>query len=158
MAFSLRASPPHRCLMSCTEGLAEWEGMGGRLLRLCPPRALVLTLGEPQQPGCMPAALPTFLSALIGLSLNGWSILSFCKNPELQTPGHLLVLSLAVADSGISLNALVAATSSLLRYQPLPCPWTLHCCLGPDLWALGSQTRGILPTNRKLTLGRGQVG
>nr|XP_019611107.1 PREDICTED: RPE-retinal G protein-coupled receptor isoform X1 [Rhinolophus sinicus] len=58
------------------------------------------------------------VEALIGLSLNGWSILSFCKNPELQTPGHLLVLSLAVADSGISLNALVAATSSLLRHWP----------------------------------------
>ncbi|XP_032986739.1 RPE-retinal G protein-coupled receptor isoform X2 [Rhinolophus ferrumequinum] len=58
------------------------------------------------------------VEALIGLSLNGWSILSFCKNPELQTPGRLLVLSLALADSGISLNALVAATSSLLRHWP----------------------------------------
>nr|XP_025140648.1 RPE-retinal G protein-coupled receptor isoform X3 [Bubalus bubalis] len=40
------------------------------------------------------------------------------QTPELRTPGHLLVLSLALADSGISLNALVAATSSLLRRWP----------------------------------------
>ncbi|KAF0872696.1 RGR protein, partial [Crocuta crocuta] len=58
--------------------------------------------------------------ALTGLCLNSLTILSFCKTPELRTPTHLLVLSLALADSGISLNALVAATSSLLRYQPLP--------------------------------------
>ena len=67
-------------------------------------------------------ALP-FFSALSGLSLNILTILSFCKTPELRTPSHLLVLSLALADSGISLNALVAATSSLLRY--LPPPWSL---------------------------------
>ncbi|XP_036905256.1 RPE-retinal G protein-coupled receptor isoform X2 [Sturnira hondurensis] len=58
------------------------------------------------------------VEALAGLSLNSLTILSFCKNPELRTPSHLLVLSLALADSGISLNALVAATSSLLRRWP----------------------------------------
>ncbi|XP_070472555.1 RPE-retinal G protein-coupled receptor isoform X2 [Equus przewalskii] len=58
------------------------------------------------------------VEALAGLSLNSLTILSFCKTPELRTPSHLLVLSLAVADSGLSLNALVAATSSLLRRWP----------------------------------------
>ncbi|KAM6163746.1 RPE-retinal G protein-coupled receptor [Rhynchocyon petersi] len=58
------------------------------------------------------------VEALCGLSLNGLTILSFCKIPELWTPGHLLVLSLALADSGISLNALVAAVSSLRRHWP----------------------------------------
>uniref|UniRef100_A0AAA9S5V8 RPE-retinal G protein-coupled receptor n=2 Tax=Bos TaxID=9903 RepID=A0AAA9S5V8_BOVIN len=61
---------------------------------------------------------PRSRSALSGLSLNILTILSFCKTPELRTPSHLLVLSLALADSGISLNALVAATSSLLRRWP----------------------------------------
>lgn len=70
----------------------------------------------------VPALIPPFLSALSGLSLNGLTIFSFCKTPDLQTPSNLLVLSLALADSGISLNALVAAVSSLLRYQPLPLP------------------------------------
>ncbi|KAM9650826.1 RPE-retinal G protein-coupled receptor [Trichechus inunguis] len=58
------------------------------------------------------------VEALSGLSLNGLTILSFCKIPELRTPGHLLVMSLALADSGISLNALVAAMSSLRRRWP----------------------------------------
>ncbi|XP_019482002.1 PREDICTED: RPE-retinal G protein-coupled receptor [Hipposideros armiger] len=58
--------------------------------------------------------------ALIGLSLNSLTILSFCKNPELRTPSRLLVLNLALADSGISLNALVTATSSFLWYQSPP--------------------------------------
>ncbi|XP_012503462.1 PREDICTED: RPE-retinal G protein-coupled receptor isoform X1 [Propithecus coquereli] len=58
------------------------------------------------------------VEALSGLSLNGLTVFSFCKTPELRTPSHLLVLSLALADSGISLNALVAATSSLLRRWP----------------------------------------
>ncbi|XP_057593045.1 RPE-retinal G protein-coupled receptor isoform X1 [Hippopotamus amphibius kiboko] len=60
------------------------------------------------------------VEALSGLCLNSLTILSFCKTPELRTPRHLLVLSLALADSGISLNAFIAATSSLLRYLPLP--------------------------------------
>uniref|UniRef100_A0A8C0E8Z8 RPE-retinal G protein-coupled receptor n=1 Tax=Balaenoptera musculus TaxID=9771 RepID=A0A8C0E8Z8_BALMU len=55
------------------------------------------------------------VEALSGLGLNSLTILCFCKNPELRTPSHLLVLSLALSDSGISLNALIAATSSLLR-------------------------------------------
>nr|XP_004658063.2 RPE-retinal G protein-coupled receptor isoform X2 [Jaculus jaculus] len=58
------------------------------------------------------------VEALSGLSLNGLTIFSFCKTPELRTPIHLLVLSLALADSGISLNTLVAAISSLLRRWP----------------------------------------
>uniref|UniRef100_A0A8I5R8U0 RPE-retinal G protein-coupled receptor n=1 Tax=Papio anubis TaxID=9555 RepID=A0A8I5R8U0_PAPAN len=58
------------------------------------------------------------VEALSGLSLNTLTIFSFCKTPELRTPCHLLVLSLALADSGISLNALIAATSSLLRRWP----------------------------------------
>ncbi|XP_040826404.1 RPE-retinal G protein-coupled receptor isoform X3 [Ochotona curzoniae] len=58
------------------------------------------------------------VEALSGLSLNGLTIFSFCKTPELRTPSHLLVLSLALADSGISLNALVAAVASLLRRWP----------------------------------------
>ncbi|XP_004713097.1 RPE-retinal G protein-coupled receptor [Echinops telfairi] len=58
------------------------------------------------------------VEALSGLSLNGLTILSFCKIPAIRTPGHLLVLSLALADSGISLNALVAAISSLCRHWP----------------------------------------
>ncbi|KAK2497203.1 hypothetical protein MC885_006810 [Smutsia gigantea] len=58
------------------------------------------------------------VEALAGLSLNSLTILSFCKTPELRTPSHLLLLSLALADSGISLNALIAATSSLLRRWP----------------------------------------
>uniref|UniRef100_A0A5G2QX04 Retinal G protein coupled receptor n=1 Tax=Sus scrofa TaxID=9823 RepID=A0A5G2QX04_PIG len=77
------------------------------------------------EPGALPTgfgelevlAVGTLLlvEALSGLSLNSLTILSFCKTPELRTPSHLLVLSLALADSGISLNAFVAATSSLLR-------------------------------------------
>lgn len=58
------------------------------------------------------------MEALSGLSLNGLTIFSFCKTPDLRTPSNLLVLSLALADSGISLNALVAAVSSLLRRWP----------------------------------------
>ncbi|XP_049646345.1 RPE-retinal G protein-coupled receptor [Suncus etruscus] len=69
------------------------------------------------------------LEALSGLSLNSLTIFSFCKNPELRTPSHLLVLSLALADNGISLNALVAATFSLHWNWPL----------GPD----GCQAQGF---------------
>ncbi|KAM5236811.1 RPE-retinal G protein-coupled receptor [Ctenodactylus gundi] len=58
------------------------------------------------------------VEALSGLSLNGLTIVSFCKTPELRTPTRLPVLSLALADSGLSLNALVAAVSSLLRRWP----------------------------------------
>ncbi|EHB07409.1 RPE-retinal G protein-coupled receptor [Heterocephalus glaber] len=58
------------------------------------------------------------VEALCGLSLNGLTIVSFCKIPELWTPRHLLVLSLALADSGLSLNTLIAAVSSLLRRWP----------------------------------------
>ncbi|EPQ10700.1 RPE-retinal G protein-coupled receptor [Myotis brandtii] len=58
------------------------------------------------------------VEALAGLSLNSLTIFSFCTSPELRTPSHLLVLSLALADSGVSLNALTAATASLLRRWP----------------------------------------
>ncbi|XP_021037996.1 RPE-retinal G protein-coupled receptor isoform X3 [Mus caroli] len=58
------------------------------------------------------------MEALSGISLNGLTIFSFCKTPDLRTPSNLLVLSLALADTGISLNALVAAVSSLLRRWP----------------------------------------
>lgn len=99
--------------MSCTQKLAKCEGLGiGDCSGSVHPSLLVLTLVGPHKPTM---AVSTFFSALGGLSLNSLTILSFCKNPELRTPSHLLVLSLALADSGISLNALVAATSSLLR-------------------------------------------
>ncbi|XP_006915520.1 RPE-retinal G protein-coupled receptor isoform X1 [Pteropus alecto] len=68
------------------------------------------------------------VEALSGLSLNSLTILSFCKNPELRTPTHLLVLSLALADSGISLNALIAATSSLLRVSHRHWPYGSDGC------------------------------
>ncbi|XP_037660994.1 RPE-retinal G protein-coupled receptor isoform X2 [Choloepus didactylus] len=58
------------------------------------------------------------VEALSGLTLNGLTLFSFCKTPELQRPSHLLVLSLALADSGVSLNALLAATASLLGRWP----------------------------------------
>ncbi|XP_078055646.1 retinal G protein coupled receptor a [Mustelus asterias] len=58
------------------------------------------------------------LEALLGLLLNAITILSFCKIKELRTPSNLLVASLAVSDSGICLNAFVAAFSSFLRYWP----------------------------------------
>ncbi|XP_067828455.1 retinal G protein coupled receptor a [Heptranchias perlo] len=58
------------------------------------------------------------LEALVGLLLNGITILSFYKIKELQTSSNLLVVSLAVSDSGICLNAFVAAFSSFLRYWP----------------------------------------
>lgn len=130
---SLRASPPCRCLMSCTEGLAKYEGSAGRLLRLHPNH----TPGsDPRWASPTLIPVPTFFSALSGLSLNSLTILSFCKNPELRTPTHLLVLSLALADSGISMNALVAATSSLLRYQ-LP-PQSLGSWVLPGTSPLGT--------------------
>uniref|UniRef100_A0A8C5UYH0 RPE-retinal G protein-coupled receptor n=1 Tax=Microcebus murinus TaxID=30608 RepID=A0A8C5UYH0_MICMU len=68
------------------------------------------------------------VEALSGLSLNGLTIFSFCKTPALRTPSHLLVLSLALADSGISLNALVAATSSLLRVSHRRWPYGSDGC------------------------------
>ncbi|XP_059802947.1 retinal G protein coupled receptor a [Hypanus sabinus] len=58
------------------------------------------------------------LEALIGLVLNGITLLSFYKIKEIQTSSNLLVASLAVSDSGICVNALIAAFSSFLRYWP----------------------------------------
>ncbi|XP_027452221.1 RPE-retinal G protein-coupled receptor isoform X2 [Zalophus californianus] len=68
------------------------------------------------------------IEALTGLCLNSLTILSFCKTPELRTPIHLLVLSLALADTGISLNALIAATSSLLRVSHRRWPYGSEGC------------------------------
>ncbi|XP_043534965.1 retinal G protein coupled receptor a [Chiloscyllium plagiosum] len=58
------------------------------------------------------------LEALLGLLLNVITILSFYKIKEIQTPSNLLIASLAVSDTGICLNAFVAAFSSFLRYWP----------------------------------------
>uniref|UniRef100_UPI00398F1AA1 retinal G protein coupled receptor a n=1 Tax=Pristiophorus japonicus TaxID=55135 RepID=UPI00398F1AA1 len=58
------------------------------------------------------------LEGLLGLLLNGITILSFYRIKELQTPSNLLIASLAVSDSGICLNACIAAFSSFLRYWP----------------------------------------
>lgn len=56
------------------------------------------------------------LSALLGFCLNGLTIISFRKIKELRTPSNLLVLSIALADCGICINAFIAAFSSFLRY------------------------------------------
>ncbi|XP_059130539.1 RPE-retinal G protein-coupled receptor isoform X3 [Peromyscus eremicus] len=79
------------------------------------PRALPAGFGELE---VLAVGTVLLMEALSGLSLNGLTIFSFCKTPDLRTPSNLLVLSLALADSGISLNALVAAVSSLLRRWP----------------------------------------
>uniref|UniRef100_A0A8C6QGG1 RPE-retinal G protein-coupled receptor n=1 Tax=Nannospalax galili TaxID=1026970 RepID=A0A8C6QGG1_NANGA len=78
-------------------------------------RALPASFGELE---VLTVGTVLLVEALAGLSLNGLTIFSFCKTPELRTPIHLLVLSLALADSGISLNALIAAISSLFRRWP----------------------------------------
>uniref|UniRef100_A0A286YCJ0 Retinal G protein coupled receptor n=1 Tax=Mus musculus TaxID=10090 RepID=A0A286YCJ0_MOUSE len=75
-------------------------------------RALPAGLGELE---VLAVGTVLLMEALSGISLNGLTIFSFCKTPDLRTPSNLLVLSLALADTGISLNALVAAVSSLLR-------------------------------------------
>ncbi|XP_041032415.1 retinal G protein coupled receptor a isoform X1 [Carcharodon carcharias] len=58
------------------------------------------------------------LEALLGLLLNAITILSFYKIKEVRTPSNLLIASLAVSDSGICLNAFVAAFSTFLRHWP----------------------------------------
>ncbi|KAG8435001.1 hypothetical protein GDO86_013093 [Hymenochirus boettgeri] len=58
------------------------------------------------------------VEALLGLLLNGLTLLSFYKIRELRTPNNLLILSLAVADTALCMNAFVAAFSSFLRYWP----------------------------------------
>lgn len=57
-----------------------------------------------------------WFSALLGFCLNGLTIISFRKIKELRTPSNLLVLSIALADCGICINAFIAAFSSFLRY------------------------------------------
>ncbi|XP_063131439.1 RPE-retinal G protein-coupled receptor isoform X1 [Rattus norvegicus] len=78
-------------------------------------RALPAGFGELE---VLAIGIVLLMEALSGISLNGLTIFSFCKTPDLRTPSNLLVLSLALADTGISLNALVAAVSSLLRRWP----------------------------------------
>lgn len=78
-------------------------------------RALPAGFGELE---VLAVGIVLLMEALSGISLNGLTIFSFCKTPDLRTPSNLLVLSLALADTGISLNALVAAVSSLLRRWP----------------------------------------
>ncbi|CAM4581481.1 RPE-retinal G protein-coupled receptor isoform X1 [Lepidochelys kempii] len=58
------------------------------------------------------------VEALLGFCLNGLTIISFRKIKELRTPSNFLVLSLALADCGICINAFIAAFSSFLRYWP----------------------------------------
>ncbi|NXN25374.1 RGR protein, partial [Nycticryphes semicollaris] len=58
------------------------------------------------------------VEALLGFCLNGLTILSFRKIKEIRTPSNLLVLSIALADCGICINAFIAAFSSFLRYWP----------------------------------------
>ncbi|KAF2982872.1 hypothetical protein EK904_005807 [Melospiza melodia maxima] len=58
------------------------------------------------------------VEALLGFCLNGLTIISFRKIKELRTPSNLLVLSIALADCGICINAFIAAFSSFLRYWP----------------------------------------
>ncbi|KAJ8360274.1 hypothetical protein SKAU_G00167990 [Synaphobranchus kaupii] len=58
------------------------------------------------------------VEGLVGLFLNGLTIISFLKIRDLRTPSNFLVFSLAMADCGICMNATVAAFSSFLRYWP----------------------------------------
>ncbi|KAL0582571.1 RPE-retinal G protein-coupled receptor [Plecturocebus cupreus] len=96
------------------EARDSWVTDGGTA-RMAESSTLPTGFGELE---VLAVGMVLLVEALSGLSLNSLTIFSFCKTPELRTPCHLLVLSLALADSGISLNALVAATSSLLRRWP----------------------------------------
>lgn len=125
-----------------------------RSLKLHQPQTLLLIPTWASPPCKLQYQALPFLSALSGLSLNGLTIFSFCKTPDLRTPSNLLVLSLALADSGISLNALVAAVSSLFRYQPHPLPQALGSCSELHLGIMGKQTRTFLSTYRKLSQGQ----
>ncbi|KAI1894349.1 hypothetical protein AGOR_G00114900 [Albula goreensis] len=58
------------------------------------------------------------VEGLVGIFLNGLTLVSFLKIRELRTPSNFLVFSLAMADIGICMNATVAAFSSFLRYWP----------------------------------------
>lgn len=55
------------------------------------------------------------LKGLLGFFLNAVTVAAFLKIRELRTPSNFLVLSLALADMGISANATIAAFSSFLR-------------------------------------------
>uniref|UniRef100_A0A4W5LQE3 RPE-retinal G protein-coupled receptor n=1 Tax=Hucho hucho TaxID=62062 RepID=A0A4W5LQE3_9TELE len=58
------------------------------------------------------------VEGLLGFFLNAVTVAAFLKIRELRTPSNFLVLSLALADMGISANATIAAFSSFLRYWP----------------------------------------
>nr|XP_020460844.1 RPE-retinal G protein-coupled receptor-like isoform X2 [Monopterus albus] len=58
------------------------------------------------------------VEGLLGFVLNAISILSFLRVKELQTPSNFFVFSLAVADISLTINALIAAYASYLRYWP----------------------------------------
>ncbi|XP_020308941.1 RPE-retinal G protein-coupled receptor-like [Oncorhynchus kisutch] len=58
------------------------------------------------------------VEGLLGFFLNAVTVAAFLKIRELRTPSNFLVLSLALADMGISTNATIAAFSSFLRYWP----------------------------------------
>lgn len=58
------------------------------------------------------------IEALLGFILNGLTLLSFYKIRSLRTPHNFLIVSLALADTGVCINAFIAAFSSFLRYWP----------------------------------------
>lgn len=58
------------------------------------------------------------VEGLLGILLNAVTIIAFVKIRELRTPSNFLVFSLALADTGISMNATIAGFSSFLRYWP----------------------------------------
>lgn len=58
------------------------------------------------------------VEGLLGFFLNAVTVVAFFKIKELRTPSNFLVLSLAMADMGICMNATIAAFSSFLRYWP----------------------------------------
>lgn len=58
------------------------------------------------------------VEGLLGILLNAVTVIAFFKIRELRTPSNFLVVSLALADIGISMNATIAGFSSFLRYWP----------------------------------------
>jgi len=58
------------------------------------------------------------VEGFLGFFLNLVTVLAFFNVKELRTPSNLLVINLALADMGISGNAIVAAFSAFLRYWP----------------------------------------
>lgn len=58
------------------------------------------------------------VEGLLGILLNAVTVISFFKIRDIRTPSNFLVVSLALADIGISMNASIAGFSSFLRYWP----------------------------------------